>query len=129
VIHRHQMIPLLLVNCPGFRPRYEELLSSWAPDVPGIYTEVSEFARYLADASKQGQVDDMLQTAFETLERFVTEGDAETQEVAVMGLLEDIQNLALREEFGLQAIEPSLGPLSLKAWNGLNDFWHAVHTE
>lgn len=111
-LRKQDIIPLLLAACPDFEPHWQKHLELWEGDSPGIYADVSAFADYIAGAHRQSD-SQTVRGAFEVLERFLMEGDAETQEVAVIGLIEGIQNSALRAK-------------SPEAWNQLNDFWEGV---
>jgi len=66
---------------------------------------------------------DCVQAAFNTLERFLTEGDAEAQERAVIGFIEDVQNASSWRPFGADAFVPFLGPHSQIGWVEVERMW------
>lgn len=111
-IHKEGMIPLLRKACPGFRPAWEAHVAHWN----------GESVAYLIDAFKDGQTE-CIRAAFETLERFLTEGDPETQEHAVIGFVESVQNIASWQPFGAEAFMPFLTPHSLEAWHEVEEIW------
>ena len=80
------------------------------------------------ESLQQGEIG-LVRAAFGMLERFVTKGDPETQNAAVIGLIEGIQNHALSVDCRLEAFEPLLQPQSRKAWNDLNGFWEGENAE
>jgi len=122
VIDKDEMIPMLLDACPGFRPRWEEHVASWNGEPAGVYNDIGEFVAYLLDTYEQGQMDSV-RSAFNILERFLMEGDAETKERAVIGFIEDIQNASSWRSFGAKAFLPFLGPHSQVGWAEVERMW------
>jgi hypothetical protein len=122
VIQKDEMIPMLLAACPGFRPRWDEHVASWKGEPAGLYIQIGEFVAYLLDAYEQGQTD-CVRAAFDMLERFLIEGDAETKELAVIGLVEDVQNASSWRPFGAKAFLPFLGPHSQMGWAAVERMW------
>jgi len=119
---KYDIIPMLLQACPGFRPQWDAYIAG--REIPLlVYIDIGEFVSYLVDSYKNGELD-AIRPAFEILERLLLEGDSETQECAVIGFIEDLQNAALRELFGSEAFVPFLHPRSLVAWNQVNEFWN-----
>jgi hypothetical protein len=76
----------------------------------------------LLDAYEQGQIDSV-RAAFDMLERFLIEGDAETKELAVIGFIEDVQNAASWRPFGANAFLLFLGPNSQVGWAEVERMW------
>jgi hypothetical protein len=122
MIRKDEMIPILLGACPGFQPRWEEHVAGWNGEPAGLYNDIGEFVAYLLDAYEQGQID-CVRAAFDTLERFLTEGDAETKERAVIGFIEDVQNASSWRPFGAKAFLPFLGPHSQAGWAEVDRMW------
>ena len=120
MICKEDMIPLLLEACPGFGPRWEGHLAFWNGEAAGVYNDIGEFVAYLIEAFKDGQMD-CVQAAFETLERFLVDGDYETKERAVIGFIEDLQNASSCEPFGAEAFLPFLKPSSRQGWNDVEE--------
>ena len=102
MIRKEDMIPMLLDACPGFRKRWQEHVIFWNGEAAGVYNDIGEFVSYLLESYKQGRTE-CVQAAFDTLERFLVDGDAETIERAAIGFIEDLQNASSWEPFGAKA--------------------------
>jgi hypothetical protein len=63
---------------------------------------------------------------FGAIERVQLEGEHYVREAAVVGLLEDLQNLNLHTATEPEHFRPFLGPESVAAWDELYAFWHQV---
>jgi hypothetical protein len=122
VIHKDEMIPMLLAVCPEFRTRWEEHVAYWSGEPAGVYNDIGEFVAYLLDSYEQGQID-CVRAAFNMLERFLGEGDAETKERAVIGFIEDVPNASSWRPFGANAFLPFLGPHSQVGWAEVERMW------
>jgi hypothetical protein len=122
VIRKEEMIPMLLAACPGFQVRWEEYIASRSSEAAGVYNDIGEFVAYLLDAYKDGKTD-CIRAAFDTLERFLVEGDSETRERATIGFIEDVQNASSWEPFGAKAFIPFLKPNSHEAWIEVEIMW------
>ncbi len=122
MIHKDEMIPMLLAACPGFRPRWEEYVAAWNGEPAGLYNDIGEFVSYLLEAYRAGQVD-CVRAAFDTLERFLAEGEADTREHAAIGFIEDLRNASSWEPFGAKAFIPFLKPHSQQAWAEIERIW------
>ena len=106
---------------------WAEHLAYWAEEPRGHYTDLAEFARYIVEAFKRSETN-TVQHAFNLLERFVTEGDSETQTLTTIGLIEDIQNIASLESFGYAALVPFLGPNTRVTWAQVEQAWAGKKT-
>jgi hypothetical protein len=122
---KYDIIPMLLQACPGFQAQWDEYIATGREIPPLVYIDIGEFVSYLVDSYKNGELD-AIRPAFEILERLLLEGDSETQECAVIGLIEGIQNVSSWEPFGPTVFVPFLKPKSLEAWNQLNEWWQQV---
>lgn len=60
---------------------------------------------------------------FSALEDFLAAGDSDTKAVAVVGIIETLQNVASHEPPGYQPFERWLGPLSRQAWADIERMW------
>ena len=116
------MIPRLLAACPGFQQQWDEHVAYWQGEPAGVYNDISEFVTYLIEAHKNGQFE-CVRAAFDTLERFLVDGDAETKEYAVVGFVESVQNHASAEAFPPEVFLPLLKPQSLLAWKEVDEMW------
>ncbi|MDY3554403.1 hypothetical protein R5W24_003525 [Gemmata sp. JC717] len=128
MITKCDMMGVLLDACPSFRPTWEAWLAEWAEpaDDRPLYLALAEFARHLIGMLERGEAADF-PAVFGAVERLQAEGEHYVREAAIVGLLEDLQNLNLHaggtepEQF-----RPFLGPESAAAWDELYVLWHNV---
>ncbi len=128
MVAKGEMMAVLLDACPSFQPAWEVWLAEWAEsagDLP-LYLALSEFARHLIGMLERAETKSF-PAIFRAVERLQVEGEHYVREAAIVGLLEDLQNLNLYaggtepEQF-----RPFLGPQSVAAWDELYVFWHNV---
>ena len=117
-----EVVDLFLDACPAAKPDWEEHLKFWEGEPAGHYNDIAVFAHHLVGCYKQSQIESFPRV-FQLVERLIVEGDADTQGVMIVGLLEGLQNIASWESFGSSAFEPYLGPQSLAAWHKLEALW------
>jgi hypothetical protein len=121
--HR-EIVDAFLVAAPGFRPRWRAFLEEW-DEWPGAYNAMSELAQYLVDAYEAGDTS-FFPDVFACVERLLQTGDDEVHGLVVIGLLEDIQNIASHRSFGPSVFRPWLDERTASAWEDLNRFWSGV---
>lgn len=130
MITKSDMMGVLLDACPSFRPAWEAWLAEWAEsadDLP-LYPVLAEFARHLIGMLARGDTA-VFPAVFLAVERLQIDGEHYVQEAAVVGLLEDLQNMNLQDAgTEPEKLRPFLGPLSAGAWDELYGFWHEVET-
>jgi len=121
------MMETLLEVCPSFRPAWESFLAYWRdePAEMPLYLALSDFARHLIAMLARGETESF-PSIFAAVERLQTEGEHYVYEAAVVGLLEDLQNLNLHDRTEPEQFRPYLGAESSKAWDELYDFWYKV---
>ncbi len=117
-----QIVPELLRACPSAKDRWDEHLARWGDDERGHYNDVDVFAHHVVDSYVAGNVDE-LAAFFALLERLVAEGDADVVELATIGLIEVIQNVASHRSCGFRVFEGWLGPASRVAWTEVEEMW------
>jgi len=117
------VMPRLVAEFPGFRPRWEKHLESWEGEPAGNYNDITQFVYFVVrDLYPNGKTEEV-QHAFDLMEYLLKNGNNGVQELVVIGFLEDLQNLASRQAFGKEAFVPFLGPKSREAWDELERFW------
>ncbi|MCI0357958.1 MAG: hypothetical protein L0211_05720 [Planctomycetaceae bacterium] len=120
------VIPAFLAACPNIGSTWQEHLEFWDGEIErGDYNDASVVAHYLVDSFERGELVEF-PAAFAVLERCLIEGDQNAQELAVVGIIEDIQNIALHRPFGPLVFYEWLGPSSRVAWDELCAFWQQV---
>ena len=100
MIQSNDMMPLLRNAGPSFNSKWTKLIEYWDDEPPPLYVGLGELVSHLVDLIAQTQVDEF-PAVFEVTERMIGEGDEDTRTVAVVGLLEDIQNNCLRRKLNL----------------------------
>jgi len=127
MIAKDQMMPVLLDACPSFAPAWGAWLDEWkesADDLP-LYLALAEFARHLIGLLERGETAGF-PAVFQAVERLQLEGEHYVREAAIVGLLEDLQNLNLHTATAPDQFRPFLGPESAAAWDELYEFWDRV---
>ena len=96
-ITRTQMLPLLVEACPSYEADWKQFVTDYADDPgPFFYIAITQFSRCLSRALASGDRETMGRV-FDLLERFITDGDAEVQEAAVVGIIKNLQNANLHD--------------------------------
>jgi hypothetical protein len=116
-------ITLLLRACPGIDRQWQEHLDDWGNEERGDYNDISIVVHYLVDCYKQEQTD-FFPELFNLVERCINEGDNQTRDLMIIGLLEGIQNVASWQSFGNGVFVQWLGPKSREAWKQLERLWN-----
>ena len=124
------VMPRLLAEFPGFRPRWEKHLESWEGQPAGSYIDISQFVSFVVeDLYTIGKTEEV-QRAFDLMEYWLNNSNASVRALIVIGFFEDLQNLASQQTFGEEAFVPFLGPRSRVAWDELERFGSGTgHTQ
>jgi hypothetical protein len=116
------VMPRLVVEFPGFRPRWEKHIESWEGKPAAYYNDITEFVHFIVrDLYPSGKIEEV-QHAFDLMEYLLKNGNHGVRELVQIGFLEDLQNFASRQAFGKEAFVPFLGPKSREAWDELEKF-------
>lgn len=118
-IRRQDAFDLLLNECPEAKSALDEQRKDYG-DLP--YMDIAVFARQLVKSFKEGKTESFPRI-FAMIGRLITDGDEEVRGLAIVGLLEPLQNNASWTDFGPKVFVPWLGPKSLAAWHELNQIW------
>ncbi len=117
------VMPRLVAEFPGFRPRWEKHLESWEGEPAGNYNDITQFVYFVVRDLYPREKIEEVQHAFDLMEYWLKNGNESVRELVVIGFLEDLQNLASRQAFAKEAFIPFLGPKSREAWDELERFW------
>lgn len=117
-------MPIFIKICPSFSRLWTEHINDiWDRTSETIlYTDFSALARHIINSFKMNDTSEFTKV-FDTVEMLLFHGDEFVKEAVVVGLLEDIQNLALGEKIKLSCFNEYLGEQSKKAWSQLIVFW------
>ncbi len=120
MIEQADVMNVLLGGCPTFEKDWDEFVHDYGNDL--LYPAVGIFARHLL---RLFQSDDAvsLAAAGSAIERLIVEGSPYVQELAVVGVLEGIQNVWSNNKVDPENFFPYLGCESGKAWKELNRAW------
>ena len=124
MITREQVMPMLINACPSFSEKWQEV-STYYEHEDLVYVYLGEFAHHLIHLLNGNQTEEF-PAIFDVIERLHIEGDAATKEIATIGALEAIQNVAENSGVDPEIFFPFLGPESGKCWVQLNDFWQGL---
>jgi hypothetical protein len=125
LIVESEVIPLLLDACPGFQEAWDGHRAYWGDEEAGSFNDIATFAHYLIDLARTGRTE-CFPPVFAVVERMMAHGDDRVQNMAVVGVLEDLQNIALNTGLDWNLFLPWLGPLSRAAWFDLIKDWDEV---
>lgn len=118
-----EVMPRLIADFPGFRPRWQKHLELWKGEPAGSYNDIAEFAHFVVqDLYPNGNTAD-LQRAFDLMEQWLVNGNQNLRDLIAVGFLEDVQNVASWQPFGKEAFIPFLGPQSRQTWNEIEKIW------
>jgi hypothetical protein len=120
------VVPAFLAVCPTIGPAWQQYLESWSGEPErGHYNDAGVVAHHIVDSFERGDLSEF-PTAFALLERCVSDGDEQASERAVIGIIEDIQNIGSHRSFGPWVFYEWLGPQSRSAWDKLCESWRQV---
>jgi hypothetical protein len=118
-----ELMPRLVAEFPGFRPRWEKHLHYWNGEPAGAYNDIAEFARYVVKELYPAKETEEIHRAFDIMEEFLASGNQQVQELVAVGFLEDVRNIGSWEAFGSAAFIPFLGQKSREEWDELENVW------
>ena len=124
MITRYDMFVPLLQALPGFRPQWQAFVAEWTGnphnaggdprDLPN-YLLLGDLADHLCDLMEAGQEADVA-AALAVCERWIEHGDSYVANAALAGLLEDLENAAVRRRLDVERFTPMLGPRGRDWW-------------
>lgn len=115
-------IESLIALCPGISPSWSEHLEFWGDDERGHFNDISVVSQFVVDSYQAGRTE-WFREVFDQVERLVSNTDEDIRGLAIVGLLENIQNSLSWTDEGYHVFEPWLGPKSLEAWRELEVLW------
>jgi hypothetical protein len=117
-----EVLPILLGACPTAQAVWEEHCSWWENEPAGGFNDVAVFAHHIVNSYATDKLDEF-PAFFAALERLIVEGDEETVGLAVVGVIEGIQNVASHQPFGYAVFEKWLRPRSREEWAQIEAAW------
>jgi hypothetical protein len=122
----NEVVPALLAACPTAGSAWQTHLDFWKGEMDrGLYNDAAVIAHHLVESFER---DELLEfpSAFAVLERCLIEGDKEARDLATIGVIEDIQNIASHRHFGAGVFVAWLGPASRAAWDVVLGWWEQL---
>jgi len=120
MIEKLDAMPILVDACPSFRGAWQAHVSDFGNDVH--FVAAGEFALHLLDLIGAGDVSTFPAVGI-ALERLLVDGSPSVQELAVVGVLEGVQNTWSNKGVDPERFFPFLGKKGADAWTELNIFW------
>lgn len=121
----HELLSELLEACPSAAAAWKEEQDDWDDDRPGHFIEIAVFARHIVQSYGEDRTEEF-PPFFDLLERMIVEGDEDVQGLAIVGLIEGIQNNASHQPFGYTVFEQWLRPKSRTAWREVDEAWKKI---
>ena len=120
MISKNEAMPILLEVCPSFNEKWKEHVNDiWDRDSEGIlYTDFSAFARHIVNLIEVKETKEFTDV-FATIEMLISNADDFVKDAVIVGLLEDIQTIALGRDIRISAFNRYLGYLSKESWERL----------
>lgn len=124
MITKSEVMELLIKSCPSYSNRWQVYLQSnyGKGDEQLLYADLGDFAYHIIYLYTNGETHEFEQI-FDVIEQLHINGNEYVKEAVSIGLLEDIQNVALGLKINLEVFTPYLRPISLKWWKKLIDYW------
>jgi hypothetical protein len=118
-----EVMPRLIAEFRGFRPRWEKHLEFWEGKPAGSYNDIAHFVHFVVQDLYPNGDTESLQRAFDLMEHWLVNGNQNLRDLITIGFLEDLQNVASWQAFGKEAFIPFLGPQCRQAWNEIERTW------
>jgi len=123
MLEKHQIVPRLLSEFPGFRARRDECETNLGRDLE-IYRDILLFVRFLTDDLYEKQNNKQVLAAFEKMEEFLREGNSEVRALVTFGFFETLRIVAGWKPYGSDAFLHFLYPESRRVWTKLDAAWN-----
>jgi len=116
-------MPILVNACPSFKDAWQAHVREFGDDVH--YVAAGEYAHHLLRLYQANEISTFTKVG-EALERLVVEGSPFVQGLAIVGVLEGIQNIWSNNKIDPEIFFPYLGRASGNAWQELNRAWSGL---
>ncbi len=120
MIDSSQVFPLLVSACPSFAEVYASSAEQYGAEL--AYVHAGAFAQHLLTLHEDGRIE-ALQAAGKAIESLLSEGNAAVTKLAIVGVLEGIQNSWSSSGTDPEFFVRYLGPIGARSWVELNVGW------
>jgi N-acetylglutamate synthase-like GNAT family acetyltransferase len=117
-LSKKELYQLMIAECPDYESRF--LLFD---DKGLLYSFANDFAHYIFELYRT-QNDDAFRRAIRIVHTLVIHSDQKISELGIIGILEDLQNITLREKINEGELIKSLTHETRLYWDSLNKFWN-----
>jgi hypothetical protein len=117
------VMPRLVAEFLGFRPRWEKHLAFWKGEPAGNYNDIAEFVNFVVQDLYPNQKSEDIERAFDLMEYWIENGNQNLRNLIAIGFLESLQNVTSWQTSGKEVFIPFLGPLCRQAWNEIERTW------
>ena len=122
MIHREQVIGLLMEACLSYRARWETYPEAPEFDAELLYVHLGDYADHVVDLLERHETTE-LPALGRAIEQLHLDGDDYVKEAATIGLLEVVQNVAGHRNVSTADLEAALGVEAQRWWTSLDAFW------
>jgi len=123
---RREDVEKIIATVPGFQDQWREFLKEWDKEIsPQWYLGMGELAHYVVEKYAQGATGEF-PDLFASVEALLHSPSPELENLIIVGLLEDIQNVASHRDFGAAPFRDWLGPKTVVAWDGIDAYMKRV---
>ena len=127
-ITKSEAFTLLLEACPDAHEAWKEYKLDYEGEYQDLsYLGMAVFARHVVELMDAGKTESF-PVVFQLIERLIVEGDEEVRGLAIVGLLEGIENNASWRDSGYGVFTKWLKPNSLTAWHELEKIWEGKNS-
>jgi hypothetical protein len=117
-LSKKQLYQLVIAECPDYESRFMLFEDKYL-----LYSFANDFAHYIAELY-QVQRDDAFRRAIRIVHTLVMHSDQKILELGIIGILEDLQNITLREQINEGEFVKHLTHETRLYWDSLNKFWN-----
>jgi hypothetical protein len=115
-------IEAIIATVPGFQAAWQGFLKCWnKEDSIPWYLAMGELSHYVVERYAQGATEEFPKL-FAMIESLLENPSPELENLIIVGLLEDIQNVASHRDFGMSPFQKWLGPRTLVAWDDIRAY-------
>jgi hypothetical protein len=90
------VLPALRSACPSFEPAWQEHMAAWGGAPAGDYNDISQFAHHLVSLLDRGETSEF-PAVFRVVEKCLAEDEVGVRELLTVGLIEDLQTIAINK--------------------------------
>jgi hypothetical protein len=129
-VDRDEAFALLVESCPSFQAAggFVQYVSAFEdPGEPDAFVRTGALAHHVVELVRRRDVEEV-GWLFATVERVLSEGDADAVELVTLGLLEPLRNIVSHDDVGVSAGELAsvLGPEAATAWVENEELWESA---